>query len=653
MNEAKTNPPIAVFDLRYTLHYDREDRAQISMVWDHCHAASALQGIVNRAGPNLFILYSTYEEGVGPSLEHQTVPDANIDLYWFEKYRQPGEWLSGRPVVQCGGIVELVEKYRSFIRGAVVYDSEVPATCNVASTAAGVEDLVPVRYDPSADSLYEKLILNGPKLPVRLWLLEPDGRSKFTGSGEIPDIGRASTGSAKCDAYLWMKHKYMDTGRCNDLFGEYSLDFGMAGDPESYLGAHYPFGPRSNLGFDIFTSRRGFFFDLSPWQDEPATDDPAQAPGTDFNTLCELLLSAYEHGGRENMIHIVGFPPIGHKYNSYMSQAGPEATRGKHGGVETEWEAVRVLSAYNAFLDTGGYTSNASFWTHFPLEEQYPQRWVTHEELRENGYLTERGEVNLDGRKFVMMYVGDYDSADWLSQFMPSFWDHPDRGTIPLAWSISPVLDVRAPMAMHYLWKTATPMDFFLAANNGAGYLNPSMLAEPRPISGLPGGVDAWQRQCAEPYRRWGLTVTGFVIEGYAPPLNEEVLDCYASFSPNGIVPMKSPLTLLHRDMPVLRAGMIVLVGTPEEVVAALLKAVEASPIPFFWARTMLQSPGWYRRVHEMTAAANPKVELLDAPTFFELYRIYLQTNPDAAEGRLEIPEDLAGRDWGPGDVLP
>ena len=31
----------------------------------------------------------------------------------------------------------------------------------------------------------------------------------------------------------------------------------------------------------------------------------------------------------------------------------------------------------------------------------------------------------------------------------------------------------------------------------------------------------------------------------------------------------------------------------------------------------------------------NPDIELLDAPTFFELYRIYLEQNNEAAKGNL------------------
>jgi hypothetical protein len=48
-----------------------------------------------------------------------------------------------------------------------------------------------------------------------VWLVNPDGTSKFTGSGLIPNSKRNSTGSAKCDAYLWMKDNYIDKGLCD------------------------------------------------------------------------------------------------------------------------------------------------------------------------------------------------------------------------------------------------------------------------------------------------------------------------------------------------------------------------------------------------------------------------------------------------------
>src|SRR3546814_20150386 len=80
------------------------------------------------------------------------------------------------------------------------------------------------------------------------------------------------------------------------------------------------------------------------------------------------------------------------------------------------------------------------------------------------------------------------------------------------------------------------------------------MLQEPRPVSGLTDGLKTWEKHCLPYYHRWDLTITGFIIDGNSPGLNKEGLDTYARFSPNGIVPQKVPLAMLHGNMPVLRS---------------------------------------------------------------------------------------------------
>ena len=84
----------------------------------------------------------------------------------------------------------------------MVYDPEVPATSCIASTAAGCDDLLPVRFSRATNSMFA-LLTGKLGLPVRLWLVNPDGTPKFTGKGLIPDLNEPSSGSAKNDAYRW------------------------------------------------------------------------------------------------------------------------------------------------------------------------------------------------------------------------------------------------------------------------------------------------------------------------------------------------------------------------------------------------------------------------------------------------------------------
>ncbi len=596
--------PIGVFDLTYTLKFDASDQAQVAAAWDHCHAASTLQGNVNRKQP---LLYFHYVNNGG----------INVDDYWLDKMSEPGQWLEQRGRKEIPDIISLIKEYRRFIKGAVVYDPNVPATSNLASTIAGVEDLIAIRYDASPDSLYSKVILHGLKLPVIKRLINQDGSSLFTGKGTIPSTDIPSTGSAKCDAYLWLKHNYIDSGKVDATYAGYYIDSYWMKNPT----AANP-NQHTLTNHDYFVAKRGFFFDLGSIGDEKPVDDIQQPMGTDLKTLQSLLLSAYHHGGKDKMIHIGGFTPWAYKYTDH-GKAG-----GKHGGVHVEWEFGKIASAYNAYVDADaiGYAAmaNASFFAHYPLQKEYPQKWVTHAELKQRGYLTDDGKVNFDGRDFIIFYVGDYDSAAWVYQMMPSIWDNPDHGKIPMMWSISPVLDRRAGMALDYFRRTAGPLDHFAAADNGAGYLNPGMLQEPRPLSGLPSGLDAWAAHCKHYYDKWDITITGFVIDGYAPGLTKEGLDCYAKFSPNGIVPQKIPPSLLHGDMPVIRSDYDVNRGV-EQSVNTILARVRDRDLPFHWFRNILKSPTWYLQVSEGLKKANPKIELLDAPTFFELYRIYLK----------------------------
>ncbi len=613
---AKNDEPVALFDLGYTLRMDYSHPESVRRAWDHIHALSSLQGIVNREAPRLYLFY----------IETQGI---HIDRYWWEKYRQPGKWLHGRDTVVYTDLVDLIQAYSDAIKGAVVYDPNVPATSNVASAVAGVENLIAIRYDPSPSSLYSQVIKSGPRIPVNIWLTKPDGRSLFTGQGNIPGTRRPSSGSAKNDAYRWFIEHYLKPGKCNTGYGAYYIDQLWMENPKATNLNHHTL-----TNHDFFISKKAFFFDLSPWGDEPATDEPGQRTGTDLETLKEMLLLAYrQNDNGQQFTYIGGFPPWAFKYTQHAG--------GAHEDVPTEWEYSRIISAYNAFKDADaigyGALANASFWQHYPLQPHYPQKWIDTEALKQKGYVNQQGDLTIEGKNFIIFYVGDYDASSWLSQTTPTIWDHPKRGAVPLMWSISPVLAQRVPMAMAYRRETASPNDYFVAADNGAGYLMPGMLQEPRPISGLPDGLSAWAKHNQPYYRQWGLSITGFIIDGEAPGLNQQGLDTYALFSPNGIVPQKIPLTLLHGDMPVLRADYDINQSDPEAAANQIIARVSNRPIPFHWFRNILKDPDWYTQVVAALSKKDPNIILVDAPTFFELYRRYLKENDAAAEGKINL----------------
>ncbi|MBR4749754.1 MAG: hypothetical protein IK083_09335 [Abditibacteriota bacterium] len=512
-----------IYDMTHLWSLDLTKPDQAREAWDTAHFVSTLQGIVNRKSPRLYV----YFNGSSPD----TDPEGGADRFWLGKMTEKGQWLASYKQKEAPDLDALVTAFRKDIKGLVVYDENVPATSNAATTCAGVNDMPAVRYDPSKDSLYYHLTQDpkGPKLPVRVWLVNRDGSSKFTGKGTIPDINKSSTGSAKCDVYMWAKEMYLDSGMCDPHVLGYYLDCSWVKSPGGRL---------SNFtltNHDYIVAKKGFCFDLSPWDDEPATDDPGQPVGADTATLKAILQSAYDRN-EGNMIQAAGFLPWDRKYTGHAG--------GKHGDVEGEWKYAEILSCFNAYMDADalGYSAmaNASVFSLFKLKARYPQKKPTINDLKKMGYIEEDGSVKK--AVYVTYYVGDYDAAAWLYQRMPEIWESPDRGSLPLGWAFNPNLAERFAFGMHYLRSTATKNDYFVTGDVGAGYINPGHLVEPRQYSGMPSGVKAWEEHCKKWMDRFDLSIVGFVIDGFAPAMNEELLDMYSRIAPDGIGGQKLPM---------------------------------------------------------------------------------------------------------------
>jgi hypothetical protein len=583
----------------WQLNHHKKDQA--CQIWDTWHALAALQGLANRERPRFYVFYCR-EFGV------------ETDSFWMNWLREEDGWLRDRKIVTLSNITEAIQTFRANIKGLVVYDPNVPATANVASTAAGCDRLLPVRYDPKPGLMYRRLT-DEFGLPVRLWLVQPDGTPKFTGKGFIPDGGGPSTGSAKADAYRWALRRYVDTRKCAAGVAAYYVDafwIGMASRGPSDL--------HTLSNHDYFIARRGFFFDLSCWEDEAPNDDPKQPPGTDRRMLLEVMHSLCRRA-RGGCIQVGGFTPWPFKYTDAAGVGG------KHGGVPTEWEFSRLVSQFNGYLeaDAAGLSSlaNASFFTHYPLARRYrqPNPRPVLSQWKERGYITPDNRVA--PRFYVGHYVGDYDAPAWLYKAVPAFFLDAARGQAPLGWAFNPNLADRVPQALVYAYRQASTNDFFVAGDSGAGYVNPRALTV-RPDSGLPSGLTAWTRHCRRHYRRWDMTITGFMLDGAAGASTDLEFQHYAGFSPDGLGTHFERQPALHAGVPSCPERDL-----PDDVkAAAALIAGLATKTPdrpgFLWARSILKPPSWYAELSAVLAREHPtaRVAVVDPYTFFGLIRL-------------------------------
>jgi hypothetical protein len=369
--------PIHTLDLRSLASKSPATKAERGALYDTLVAATCMQGLANRDAPNVYLFFANTGEPY----------NIDLDQLWLDRIHDDptiGRGALGtRPIVALDDVDALIETYAPLVQGLVVWDENVPATINAAFAAAGAEDLLAVRWDASADSLYARLRAKG--LVVKEWLVNEDGSPMFTdGASIVPGTVRKSSGYAKDDVYLWVAENLQKTQKLDPTEFGSMLDAVWVKDPNDYKAE--PMAAKSLLitNRDLLVAKRGLPFDLSPWKDVGATDVPGQKAGTDPAIVEELLLRARAQASADDAIIVRGFVPWEVKYTS------EEGLPLDHDPVHTEWIQAKLFSPFAAGMDADGLATmaNASFYRHVPIDEApVPQTRPTPEDLIGNGYL--------------------------------------------------------------------------------------------------------------------------------------------------------------------------------------------------------------------------------------------------------------------------
>lgn len=135
--------------------------------YDEAMVAACLQGIINSNTPTVYFLSKTNK----------------MPAYWLELFRLKGKWLNGRNIKPLNDMDALFSLAKKKVKSAVIWDPSVPASMNVATTIAGIENGIVL-----SPEMAEKYLTK--------WNIKviKDLRGMFTGS---------ETGSKKNDAYRW------------------------------------------------------------------------------------------------------------------------------------------------------------------------------------------------------------------------------------------------------------------------------------------------------------------------------------------------------------------------------------------------------------------------------------------------------------------
>ncbi len=540
----------------YTLAHDPTPQS-----YDEAVTVACLQGIINREAPRVYVLSGK----------------DNRPQYWLTILSCEGRWLHGRTLKPLADLDSLVNMARPQLTGAVIWDPDVPASINVATTMAGVEDAVVLSPE------YAEKYIERWNLPVL-----HDLRGRFTGE---------ETGSKKNDAYRWALREYLQPGKCSaHLLCLYEDAFSTRA--------------RGDIGYvltrDWAVKNRAFVFDLSPWGDEVPGDDPNQRLGTDLSTYRIMLEAMLKQSAGKQMTELVGF----FAFAKYSNVPGHQSA---HEPVPTEWETVWLISPYNCYQNTAANDCfNQSFhsqmpWT--PLKQPRPAEKTT-----------------LSNKAYVCILMADYDSAMPLYGFLPNHWDDPNRGKVPLAWGVNPNLIETYPDIIAYLYETATSNDYFTADASAAGYMNPNRVRKEH--------LPLFVRHNRHFFQQTDMTIAPMVLDWDQP--SEPVKDAFTRFAPDGFATIvmdlhatggRSPEAHLWKGMPVLN-----LINTtcnfagPEQAADAMYRSLKAKPQDapgFYFFRIVWVGPSQIVQTMETLRKRHPEVdaELVDPYTFFRLFK--------------------------------
>lgn len=632
---------VVVFDLwKYFEKAGIQDETERA---DVTYLVTSLQGIVNRDRPRLYLIAALalfdVETRWHYDPKYREKPVTDLDRFWLANLKGKGYIGKAR---ETSDLEELIRYYRKDVSGLALWGMDVPATANAALIAAGCDSLLPVSRDLGGGRLRRWLFDRFPDLQVKLKLT-----GRFNGRDPIKlDDGRSfpSTGSAKNDVYRFALEKYLKRGLSNPYYLWYNCDGAMWGAQRNeyaksvygYLGGRNEIQQNCMYNTDYWVAQRAFMVDLLPWGDTTPNDDPHQRVGTDLATWNDILQASYTRRHGEFGV-VGGFPPWWLKYTDVVGD--------KHEAVPTEWEFIGLITSYNMCNDADAAfgMANASFFMHMP---QMTPRELKTSPAPELPYK--------NGTTYIAFCMLDYDSSSWTNQMVPSVYNDPERGKLPLNWCINPVVHRRVPHAMRYLYEHRTPLDFFGFAADGAGYIDPLNLSEGRGGS-RPGGIAAYEQFAKTIYKRYGVDITAFYIAPrFAVPWTE-----MASRIDKGLgYCFEIPQQLVNgRAAGFVRAFHV---SQKQEMEAELRRVFEASSAhegyspTFKTYRCILMTPSMIVHAIEKLRREfpNARVEVTDLRNYYRLLRLKLSrplespyrnapevsARPDASQGLNAVP---------------
>jgi len=130
----------------------------------------------------------------------------------------------------------------------------------------------------------------------------------------------------------------------------------------------------------------------------------------------------------------------------------------------------------------------------------------------------------LQNKIYVAFILSDGDNLQYVEHLMRKLWNNPDRGSVPMGWTLSPAMLDAMPGALNYYWQTATTNDNLISGPSGYGYVYPNSFPNQNSLNQFVAKTEDYNRRAGFRVVTIWNTITGGI--------NPNVGESFAIYAP-------------------------------------------------------------------------------------------------------------------------
>ncbi len=131
----------------------------------------------------------------------------------------------------------------------------------------------------------------------------------------------------------------------------------------------------------------------------------------------------------------------------------------------------------------------------------------------------------LQNKLYVAFILSDGDNLQYVEHLMRKLWSNPDRGSVPIGWTLSPAMLDAMPGALNYYWQTATNNDNLISGPSGYGYAYPNSWPNQSSLNQFAAKTEDYNKRAGLRVITIWNTITGGI--------NQNVGQAFAAYAPS------------------------------------------------------------------------------------------------------------------------